>query len=396
MTRVLLAPDKFKGTLTAAQVAGHLATGLLSVLPDVETVVVPVADGGDGTLAAAEAAGFTRVPVTATGPTGMPCASGWGRRGTEAVVELAEVSGLGQLPDGRFQPLTATSRGTGELIAAALDAGARRIVVGIGGSACTDGGAGLLEALGARIAFSPAAVRSDSGRKSERISPRMRGEMTDEQGGARLRRAESLDLAGLHPGLATAELVVACDVDNPLTGARGAAAVYGPQKGAGPSDVELLDTALAHWADLVAATTGSDQRAVPGAGAAGGVGFALIAVLGATTRPGAELVFELTGLADAVASADLVVTGEGSLDTQTLHGKAPAAVAALARDKGVPVVAVAGQVQLTHDQLASAGFDTAYALVDEASSRQAALDDPGPILERVGARIARERLGGVR
>jgi glycerate kinase len=376
MTRVLLAPDKFKGTLTAAQVAGHLAAGLRSVLPGIETVVVPVADGGDGTLAAAEAAGFARVAVTATGPTGMPCASAWGRRGTEAVVELAEVSGLAQLPDGRLQPLGATSRGTGELIAAALDAGVRRIVVGIGGSACTDGGVGLLQALGARVTT----------RRGQDVGP----------GGAGLREAHRLDLAGLHPGLADAQLVVACDVDNPLTGARGAAAVYGPQKGAGPSDVEVLDSALVRWADLVAVATGADQRNTPGAGAAGGVGFALIAVLGASTRPGAELVFELTGLADAVSTADLVVTGEGSLDAQTLNGKAPAAVASLARDKGVPAVAVAGQVLLSPGELTAAGLDAAYALVDEATTRQEALDGPGPLLERIGARIAREHLGATR
>ena len=374
MPRVLLAPDKFKGTLTAAEVAAHLATGLRSVMPDVVVDVVPVADGGDGTLAAAEAAGFTRVRVEATGPTGMPCASGWGRRGTEAVVELAEVSGLAQLPGGRPDPLGATSRGTGELIAAALDAGARRIVVGIGGSACTDGGAGLLQALGARVSTADGAP----------IQP----------GGAGLRQGRSLDLTGLHPALGDAEIVVACDVDNPLTGSRGAAAVYGPQKGAGPEDVELLDAALAHWADLVAEATGQDHRDDPGAGAAGGVGFGLVAVLGAATRPGAELVFELTGLPDALANTDLVVTGEGSLDAQTLHGKAPAAVAAAARDKGLPVVAVAGRVRLTTGELAAAGFDAAYALLDEASRPQEAFDAPGPLLERIGARIARDRLGG--
>ena len=374
MPRVLLAPDKFKGTLTAAEVAGYLSDGLRSVRPDAEVVVVPVADGGDGTLAAAAAAGFTRVPVQATGPTGMPCESAYGVRGAEAVVELAEVSGLAQLPGGRAAPLEASSRGTGELIAAALDAGARRVVVAIGGSACTDGGAGLLQALGATI---HTATGSE-------VRP----------GGAGLLDAARLDLSGLHRGLAGAELVVACDVDNPLTGSRGAAAVYGPQKGAGPEDVELLDSALTRWADLVARATGRDQRNAPGAGAAGGVGFALLAVLGATTRPGAELVFELTGLRDALAGADLVVTGEGSLDAQTLHGKAPAAVAALARDKGVPAVAVAGQVTLTPAELGAAGLHAAYALVDEAATRQEALDAPGPLLQRIGARIAREHLGG--
>ena len=292
------------------------------------------------------------------------------------MVELAEVSGLAQLPGGRAAPLTASSRGTGELIAAALDAGARRVVVAIGGSACTDGGAGLLQALGATISTTT----------GSHVQP----------GGAGLLDAMHLDLSGLHPGLAGAELVVACDVDNPLTGSRGAAAVYGPQKGAGPEDVELLDSALTRWADLVARATGRDQRNAPGAGAAGGVGFGLVALLGATTRPGAELVFELTGLPDADAGADLVVTGEGSLDAQTLHGKAPAAVAALARDKGVPAVAVAGQVTLTPAELGAAGLHAAYALVDEGVTRQEALDAPGPLLERIGARIAREHLGGAR
>ena len=376
MPRVLLAPDKFKGTLTAAEVAGHLSDGLRSVRPDVEVVVVPVADGCDGTIAAAVAAAFSRVPVRATGPTGMPCESAYGVRGGEAVVELAEVSGLAQLPGGRAAALEASCRGTGELIAAALDAGARRVVVAVGGSACTDGGAGLLQALGATIHTAA----------GSQVRP----------GGAGLLEAARLDLSGLHPALATAELVVACDVDNPLTGGRGAAAVYGPQKGAGPEDVELLDTALTRWADLVARATGRDQRNAPGAGAAGGVGFGLMAVLGATTRPGAELVFELTGLPDAVAGADLVVTGEGSLDAQTLHGKAPAAVAALARDKGVPAVAVAGQVTLTPAELGAAGLHAAYALVDEGATRQEALDAPGPLLERIGARIAREHLGGAR
>jgi glycerate 2-kinase len=374
MARVLLAPDKFKGTLTAAEVAAHVATGLRAVVPDVDVRVVPVADGGDGTLAAAEAAGFERVPLTATGPTGMPRASAFGRRGSEAVVELAEISGLGQLPDGRLVPLAATSRGTGELIAAALDAGCRRVVVGVGGSASTDGGAGMVEALGAKLVDA----------QGNPVQP----------GGAALVDAVELDLSGLHPALREAELVVASDVDNPLTGPKGAAAVYGPQKGATPEQVEQLDGALAHWADLVAKATGADLRDTPGAGAAGGVGFGLVAVLGATTRPGAQLVFELTGLLAELEAADLVVTGEGSLDRQTLHGKAPAAVAAAARDAGVTVVAVAGRVTLTDGEVADAGLTAAYALLDEADSEHEAMTRPEPLLERIGERIATEHLAG--
>ncbi|MFC8503577.1 glycerate kinase [Pedococcus sp. NPDC057267] len=374
MPRVLLAPDKFKGTLTAAEVATHLEAGLRSVVPDLEVAVVPVADGGDGTLAAAEAAGFERVQVRATGPTGTPCWAAYGRRGDEAVVELAEVSGLARLGEAGLAPLTATSRGTGDLVAAALDAGCRRVVVGIGGSASTDGGAGLLQGLGARI----------SGRRGRALHA----------GGGPLVDVASLDLGELHPGLASAELVVACDVDNPLTGPSGAAAVYGPQKGATPEDVQALDVALSAWADVVARATGRDLRDQPGAGAAGGVGFALLAVLGARMQPGAQLVAELTGLADAVCAADLVVTGEGSLDEQTLHGKAPAAVAALARDKGVPVVAVAGRVALGQPALRAAGVGAAYALVEEAGDEREAFERPGPLLERIGARIAREHLVG--
>ena len=247
-------------------------------------------------------------------------------------MELAEVAGLAGL-HGALAPLTATSRGLGELIAHALDAGCTRVLVGIGGSASTDGGLGLVQALGAR-------VRDASGAE---VGP----------GGAGAATAATLDLTGLHPGLAAARIEVACDVDNPLTGPEGAAAVYGPQKGADPDQVRQLDAALAHWADVVAAATGHDHRADPGAGAAGGVGFATVAILGATLRPGAQLMLDQLGFADALAGADLVVTGEGSLDEQTLRGKAPAAVAAAGRAAGVPVIAVAGRCLL--DAAAAAG-----------------------------------------
>jgi len=372
--RVLLAPDKFKGTLTAAEVAAHLEVGLRSVVPGVEVAVVPVADGGDGTLAAAEAAGFERVPVRATGPTGVPCWASYGRRGDEAVVELAEVSGLARLGEGGLAPLTATSRGTGELVAAALDAGCRRVVVGIGGSASSDGGAGMLQGLGARV----------SGPRGRALHA----------GGGALLEVVSLDLSELHPGLADAELVVACDVDNPLTGPHGAAAVSGPQQGAGPDDVQTRDLALSAWADVVAEATRRDLRDQPGAGAAGGVGFALLAVLGARMQAGADLVAGLTGLADAVCAADLVITGEGSLDVQSLRGKAPTAVAAMARDKGVPVVAVAGRVALDEATLRAAGIGAAYPLLAEADDEREAFERHGPLLERIGARIARDHLGG--
>jgi len=372
VTRVLLAPDKFKGTLTAAEVAAHLSAGICSVLPDAEIVVVPVSDGGDGLLDAAVESGFDRVPVRASGPTGVVCDTWYARRGDCAAVEMAEICGLARLPDGVPAPATATTRGVGEVIAAALDAGCREILLGVGGSASTDGGAGLASALGARVL--------DAG-----------GVQLDD-GGLALADAASLDLSALHPSVRDAEVTVACDVDNPLSGPSGAAAVYGPQKGADPELVDQLDRGLSRWADVVAAATGSDHRDRPGAGAAGGLAFGAVALLGAELRTGAEVVQELTGLEAALGGVDLAVTGEGSLDDQTLRGKAPAGVAAAARRAGVPVVAVAGRCLLDDSTLADAGIGSVHTLLDEASHPDEAFETPGPLLERIGARIAREEL----
>jgi glycerate kinase len=366
MARVLLAPDKFKGTLSGAEVAASLAEGIRSRRPTVEVVAVPVADGGDGSLAAFEAVGFERITLRATGANGETVPTWYVRRGADAVVELAEVAGLARM---RIPPapLTATSRGLGELIAHALDAGCTRVLVAIGGSASTDGGLGLVQALGARM-------RDASGAE---VGP----------GGAGAATVATLDLTGLHPGLATARIEVACDVDNPLTGPEGAAAVYGPQKGADPDQVRRLDAALAHWADVVAAATGHDHRADPGAGAAGGVGFAMVALLGATLRPGAQLMLDQLGFQAALVRADLIVTGEGSLDEQTLRGKAPAAVAAAGRAAGVPVIAVAGRCLLDTARLQAAGFNGVYTLLDEAATPRQAFDQAAALLRRIGARL---------
>ncbi len=369
MAKVLLAPDKFKGTLTGAEVAAALADGIHSRRPAADVVAVPVADGGDGSLAAFEAVGFERVALAASGATGRPAPTSYVRRGEDAVAELAEVAGLAKMgsPPAPLAPLTATSRGLGEVIAHALDAGCTRVLVGIGGSASTDGGLGLVQALGGR-------AHDASGAEAG-------------PGGAGAATVATLDLSGLHPGLATANIELACDVDNPLTGPEGAAAVYGPQKGADPGQVRRLDAALAHWADVVAAATGRDHRDDPGAGAAGGVGFAAVAILGATLRPGAQLMLDQLGFADALAGADLIVTGEGSLDEQTLRGKAPAAVAAAGRAAGVPVIAVAGRCLLDRPQLRAAGFDGVYTLLDEAATPQQALDEGATLLRQIGARL---------
>ena len=369
MAQVLVAPDKFKGSLSASQVADCVIRGLRAVDESIDAVAIPVADGGEGTLAAALAAGFERVPVMASGPTGRPVQTAYARRDGLAVVEMADVSGLGRLPGGRLEPLRASSRGTGEVIAAALDAGCTSIVLGIGGSACTDGGAGLAQALGAD-------VLDAHGRQLP-------------AGGAALAGIDSVDLSGMHPGLAGADIVVACDVDNPLTGPGGAATVYGPQKGASDADVAVLEEALQRWAATLAAATGSDLSDRPGAGAAGGVGLAGLALLGGNLRPGIDLILELVGFADRLDGARLVVTGEGSLDSQTLHGKAPVGVAAAAGAAGVRTVAVCGTSKLSRADLQDAGIDEAYALVDLEPDVARCMTEAAPLLERLGQKIGR-------
>ena len=370
MSVVVIAPDKFKGSLAAADVAAALRRGLLARRGDLEVRSAPVADGGEGTLQAAIAAGFEPVAVTASGPRGEPVATRYARRGSTAVVEMADVSGLSRLPGPPGSPdaLGATSRGTGDVLKAALDAGCRQIVLGIGGSACTDGGAGMVQALGGRV------LGSDGGE----VAP----------GGAALGRLAGVDLSGLVPTLAQAQVVVACDVYSPLTGPHGAAAVYGPQKGATPDDVRVLDAALARWADAVAAASGADRRDEPGAGAAGGVGFAALAVLGATLRPGIELVLELLGFDELLRGVQLVITGEGSLDAQSLNGKAPIGVARAAQRLGVPVVAVCGRCVLNVDEVAGAGFRQVYALSDLEADPARSMRNAAALLERVGAAIA--------
>lgn len=372
---VLAAVDKFKGTLTAAQVAHHLAVGLRSASPDVRVRSLPVADGGEGTVAAAVAAGFRPVRVTVTGPTGEPVPADLAVRDGTAVVEMAAASGLAALPGGVPDPRGATSAGTGDLLAAALDAGCRQVVLGVGGSAGTDGGAGMLVALGARVVD-----------RHGRPLPR---------GGAALAEAHAVDLSGLDPRLAEVDLVLATDVDNPLLGPEGAAAVYGPQKGASGEDVAELDRALARWAELVVRAVGPTAAGAAdaaGAGAAGGVGFAALAALAARPCSGVDVVLDLVGFDDALVGVDLVVTGEGSLDEQSLHGKAPVGVARRVAARGVPVVVVAGRVALRPAELAAAGIRQAYPLTAVEPDLTRCLEQAGPVLERLGALVAADWL----
>ena len=368
--RVLLAPDKFKGSLTAAEVARHLGEGLLAIRPDLELISVPIADGGDGTVDAAVAAGYQRCPVTVSGPTGKPVDTAFALLGTRAVVELADACGLVRLPGGVLSPMTASSAGLGEALLAAVRAGATTVVMGVGGSASTDGGAGMLAALGAQLL-------DDAGRP---IGP----------GGGPLAQVRRVDLSGIDPALARVRILLATDVDNPLLGRDGAAAVYGPQKGASAAQVVALDAALAAWAGVVQQQVPGRWAGTAGAGAAGGVGFAALAVLGAERFPGIELVLALSDFDVRLTEAELVITGEGSLDAQTLQGKGPAGVAAAAAALGLPVVAVAGRVTLDRKQLAAAGFAATYALLDLESDPAVCMAQAGWLLERLGRTVAAE------
>ncbi|MFI9507990.1 glycerate kinase [Nocardia sp. NPDC052566] len=367
----VIAPDKFKGSLTAPEVAAHLAAGLRRVRQDVPVVTLPVADGGDGTVDAVVAAGFARFQLGVTGPLGERVAASFAMRGETAVVELAEASGLRRM-SGRptaENALAASSFGTGELIRAAAQRGARRVVLGLGGSACTDGGAGMLTALGARLL-------------DEQGWPLPRG-------GAELRRLARIDVGEM----VRIPVTVASDVDNPLLGVRGAANVYAMQKGAGRAEIDELERGLVHFASIVRRDLGVDVVDRPGAGAAGGVGYAALAFFGAEVRPGIEIILEQLGFADQVQGARLVITGEGSLDQQTLHGKAPVGVARVAAGAGAPVIAVAGQRTLTGEQLRGARIEEAYALTDIEPDPEVCMAQAGPLLERLAAQIAGVWLG---
>jgi glycerate 2-kinase len=331
--------------LSGAQAAAAIAAGFKAVFPDATIVAMPVADGGEGTADALVAAlGGRHVGKHVTGPDGVDVAASFGLLGDAgaAIVELARASGIALVARGKNDPRTATTYGTGELIGAAIDAGARRIILAIGGSATNDAGAGALSALGAKFL-------DKDGRELS-------------LGGAALARLERIETSELDERLQGVSIEIASDVANPLCGPNGASAVYGPQKGASPAEVRELDAALGRFAEVAARTTGADVRDVPGAGAAGGVGGGFLALAGARLRPGAQLVLDVIGFERALDGTDLVVTGEGKIDEQTLAGKAPFAVAQAARARGIPVVALAGKIELSEDDLLRMGIRQAASI----------------------------------
>ncbi len=372
--RIVVAPDKFKGSLTAREAGNAMARGLARAFPGASIDVVPVADGGDGTAQAlVDALGGSFVESTVRGPDGKDVDAAYGALPDgRAVIELARASGLALVAPGENDALLASTYGTGQLISAALAGGCTRLILAIGGSATTDGGAGALAALGARFLDA----------RGAEIGP----------GGESLAQLDTIETRELDQSLKGVEILIASDVDNPLLGRRGTAAVFAPQKGASPADVATLERSLTQFADVVERHIGVRMRDVPGAGAAGGIGFGFLALAGARLQPGAELVLDTINFTGRIAGADLVFTGEGRIDRQTLAGKAPYAVARAAGKRHIPVAAIAGSIDCSAADLAELGFATAISIVagpitlDEAVVRAAPLTEDAT--ERLGRAIA--------
>ncbi|WEF29034.1 glycerate kinase [Klebsiella aerogenes] len=359
--KIVIAPDSYKESLSALDVAAAIEAGFREIYPDAEYVKVPVADGGEGTVEAMVAATHGHVvPVRVTGPLGEPVEAFYGLSGDArcAFIEMAAASGLESVPLVRRNPLLTTSWGTGELIRHALDAGVTQIIIGIGGSATNDGGAGMAQALGAKL------LTADR----QQMAP----------GGGALQTLAQIDLSELDPRLAGCRIDVACDVTNPLIGPDGASAVFGPQKGATAQMIERLDSGLRHYAHIIARDLDIDVLSLEGGGAAGGMGAALYAFCGAKLRPGIEIVTDALQLAELVADADLVITGEGRIDSQTIHGKVPIGVAKVAKRFNVPVIGIAGSltadVGVVHQHGLDAVFSVLYTIctLDEALTHAAA------------------------
>ena len=369
--KIVIAPDSYKESLSALEVAQAVEAGFRQVFPDADYVLVPVADGGEGTVDAMVAAtGGRKETVTVSGPLGEPVEAFFGLTGDgdTAVIEMAAASGLALVPPDRRNPLLTSSRGTGELIRAALDAGARRFILGIGGSATNDGGAGMVQALGARLLD-------------------LEGRELDGSGGD-LARLERIDVSALDPRLAECRIEVACDVDNPLTGARGASAVFGPQKGATPEMVQALDANLARLARIVGRDLGVAVDTVPGAGAAGGMGAAMLAFFGATLKPGIEIVTAAVDLDTHVRDADLVITGEGRIDFQTVHGKTPIGVARVAKRHGKPVIGIAGSLGADVGVVHAHGIDAVFSVLGKPCTLDEALRDAAANVELTARNVA--------
>ncbi|WP_144553757.1 glycerate kinase [Bacillus sp. X1(2014)] len=369
--KVVIAPDSFKESLTALEVSEAVEKGFKRIMPDAEYVKVPMADGGEGTVQSlVDATGGKIIRKKVTGPLGVPVEAFFGILGnkTTAVIEMAAASGLHHVPVGKRNPLTTTTRGTGELISAALDFGVNRIIIGIGGSATNDGGAGMAKALGARLLD--------------------RNGLEIGEGGGSLCDLASISLSNLDPRIDSIRFDVACDVDNPLTGETGASAIYGPQKGATPEMIVQLDHGLEHFAAIIERDLGMKIKDVPGAGAAGGLGGGLLAFLPSELKRGIDIVIEASGLSNLVQGADLVITGEGKIDGQTIFGKTPIGVAKTAQNYGIPVVGIAGNISKDSHVIHEYGIDAIFSIVPGVVLLEDAFKNAVEYVERTAENIA--------
>ena len=372
--KIVIAPDSFKENLTSLEVASELETGLRRVWPDAEVVKVPMADGGEGTVQSlVDATGGRIVKCAVTGPLGQKVLASYGLLGdgTTAVIEMAEASGLPLVPKPERDPLRATTFGTGELVADAIHRGVKEIIIGLGGSATNDGGAGFAQALGVRFLDKDGAP------------------ITDPLGGGRLEEVTAVDTQWINPGLANVSVSVACDVTNPLVGEKGASAVYGPQKGATPEMVQQLDRNLAHLAALIKRDLGIDIADEPGAGAGGGLGAGLLAFTNAVMKRGVEVVVEATELDKHMQGASLALTGEGRVDFQTAFGKTPSGVATVARRHGVPVIAVGGGLSDDAGGVFQHGIDGLASATPNAMPLDVAIKKSRQYLQDAAERVAR-------
>jgi glycerate kinase len=369
--KIVIAPDSYKESLTALEVATEIEAGFREIFPDAEYMKLPMADGGEGTVAAmVDATGGRLVEVGVTGPLGEQVKACYGLAGdgTTAIIEMAAASGLALVAPNLRNPLKTTTFGTGELIKAALDAGVSHLIIGIGGSATNDGGAGMIKALGVKLLD----------KRNREIG----------FGGGELANLDRIDISGMDPRLKACRIEAACDVNNPLTGPRGASAVFGPQKGATPEMVVRLDANLTRYADLIKRDLGVEVELVPGAGAAGGMGAALLAFFGARLRPGIEIVMEAVGLEDIIKDADLVITGEGRIDSQTIHGKTPIGVARMAKRYGKPVIGIAGCLATDAGVVHKHGIDAVFSVLSQVSSVEEALTNAAGNVRAASRNIA--------
>ncbi|UIR30379.1 glycerate kinase [Priestia flexa] len=369
--KIVIAPDSFKESLSALEVAEAVEKGFKQVLPQANYVKVPMADGGEGTVQSlVDATDGEIISKTVTGPLGEPVEAFFGILGTKrtAVIEMAAASGLHLVPPAKRNPLMTTTKGTGELISVALDYGVNHIIIGIGGSATNDGGAGMAKALGAQLLDAEG------------------NEILD--GGGALGNLAFINLSTLDSRLQHVKIEVACDVDNPLTGERGASAIFGPQKGATPEMVALLDRNLRHYAAVLERDLGQKIDDVPGAGAAGGLGAGLLAFLQAELKRGVDIVIEATNLLEAVRDADVVITGEGKIDGQTIYGKTPIGVAKTAKKHGIPVIGIAGNIGADSHVVYEHGIDALFSIVPGVTTLENAFANASDYVEKTAMNVA--------